>query len=122
MCKNVFAQTVPDSLLNKLKITLHDSAKVIILLQMGESVEAASPEKSMRFYQQALLLGQQAKNNHCVFLTYIDIGNCYIELNKMDSAVAGFENAISVARLLHDSVKLGRAVANMGNVYLHKND
>lgn len=121
-CNNVLAQTVPDSLLNKLKTASNDSAKAIILLQMGESVESTMPEKSMELYKQALLPGQQAKNNHCIFLTYINIGNCYIELNKMDSAIAGFKNAMAVARLLQDSVRVGRAVANMGNVYLHKND
>jgi two-component system, NarL family, sensor kinase len=122
LCNTVVAQTVPDSLLNKLTVAANDSVKAITLLQMGESVEAVTPEKSMDFYKQALLSGQRAKSDHCIFLTYINIGNCYIELNKMDDAVTGFGKAVAVARLLRDSVMVGRAVANMGNVYLHKND
>jgi signal transduction histidine kinase len=117
-----FAQTVPDSLVNKLNLSLNDSVKAITLLQMGESIEIADPRKSMDFYRQALLLGKQLKNNHCIFLSFIDIGNCNIELNKMDSAVIAFEEAISVARLLNDTVRVARAMANLGNVYLHKND
>jgi signal transduction histidine kinase len=122
LCNYTFGQKVPDSLLSKLKTAPNDSAKAIILLQMGEIIESTVPDKSMELYKQALLSGEQAKNNHCIFLTYINIGNCYIELNKMDSAIADFEKAVAVARLLHDSVKVGRAVANTGNVYLHKND
>ncbi|MEO5942403.1 MAG: tetratricopeptide repeat protein [Ferruginibacter sp.] len=122
LCKNSFAQNVPDSLLQQLKATTGDSAKARILLQMGESIEIEAPEKSMEFYNTALLTARKIKNIECLFFTYINIGNCYIELNKMDSAVAAFEQAISAARLLKDSVKVGRAFGNLGNVYLHKND
>jgi signal transduction histidine kinase len=120
--KTAFAQPVPDSLPNKLKTSLNDSAKAVILLQMGEAVEATTPQKSRELYQQALMFARNAKNNHCIFLTYINIGNCYIELNKMDSAIAGFTNAVAIARILKDSVRVARAFANTGNVYLHKKD
>ncbi len=121
-CENAIAQTVPDSLNKQLKLTSNDSVKARILLQMGESIEISAPEKSMEFYNRALLLAKKATNNECVFLAFINIGNCYIELNRMDSAVAGFESAIQASRLLKDSVKVGRAFGNLGNVYLHKND
>ncbi len=117
-----FAQTVPDSLLNKLKLVTNDSIKAITLLQMGESVEATAPEKSLAYYRQALQISERATHKHTIFLTFINIGNCYIELNKMDSAAMGFENAVAIARQMKDSVRVGRAVANLGNVYLHKND
>jgi two-component system, NarL family, sensor kinase len=117
-----FAQTVPDSLLNKLKLATNDSLKAITLLQMGESVEATAPDKSLVYYKQALQLSEQSNHKHTIFLTFINIGNCYIELNKMDSAALGFENAVAIARQMKDSVRVGRAVANLGNVYLHKND
>jgi two-component system, NarL family, sensor kinase len=117
-----YAQTVPDSLQNKLKSATNDSVKAMTLLQMGESIEATAPEKSLDYYRQALLVSQRANHQHTIFLTFINIGNCYIELNKMDSAAFGFEKAIATARLLKDSVRVGRAVANLGNVYLHKND
>ncbi len=119
---SVFAQTIPDSLVNKLNQAANDSAKAITLLEIGESIEVTTPEISMDYYRQALLTGQQIKNNRVILSSYHDIGVCYINLNKMDSAIATFEKAIPFARLLNDTVRVARIWANMGNVYLHQKD
>jgi signal transduction histidine kinase/nucleotide-binding universal stress UspA family protein len=116
------AQNVPDSLLQKLAASTNDSAKAITLLEMGESIEVTTPEKSMDYYRQALLLGQQIKNNRVILSSYIDVGICSINLNKMDSAIIAFEKAIPFARLLNDTVRVARVLANIGNAYLHKKD
>jgi two-component system, NarL family, sensor kinase len=117
-----FAQTVPDSLLNKLQLASNDSLKVIALLKIGEAVEIETPEKSLEHYKQALLLSEKIKNNDCVFLCYKNIGNSYIELNKMDSAIVSFEKATNAARLLHDSTLVAKSLGSLGNTYLHKNE
>ncbi len=117
-----FAQTIPDSLVNKLNQTTNDSVKAITLLEMGEAIEETTPGNSMDLYRQALLLSKQIKNNRLVLFSYMDIGVCYINLNKMDSAVIALEQAIPVARLLNDTVRVARVLANIGNVYLHKKD
>src|ERR1700712_4003581 len=95
--ENMRAQSVPESLINKLARAENDSVKTFTLLEMGESIEAAAPAKSMGYYVQALQLGRHSQINLNFFLTWIDIGNCYIELNKMDSAIAGFDSAIAAA-------------------------
>src|ERR1700694_6029569 len=82
-----FAQTIPDSLVNKLNQCSNDSVKARTLLDIGEAIEETSPGKSFDFYRHALLLSKQAKNNRLVLSSYNDIGVCYINLNKMDSAV-----------------------------------
>ena len=79
------AQNIPDSLLQKFTTASNDSVKAITLLEMGESIEATTPEKSMDYYRQALLLSKQIKNNRLVLFSYMDAGVCYINLNKMDS-------------------------------------
>lgn len=116
---NASSQAVPDSFVNKLNHAANDSAKGIILLEIGESIEQVTPEKSMPFYKQALSLGQQIKNNRVILSSYIDVGVCYINLNKMDSAIFYLEKAIPVARTLNDTVRVARVFANIGNVYLH---
>ncbi len=117
-----FAQTIPDSLVNKLKNPINDSAKAITLLEIGEAIEQTTPEKSMDYYRQALSLGQRIKNNRVILSSYHDIGICYININKMDSAIIAFEKAIPFARLLNDTVREARVLANIGNAYLHKKD
>lgn len=118
----IFAQTIPDSLLNKLNHPANDSAKAITLLEIGESLEQTVPDKSMDYYRQALALGQQIKNNRVILSSYIDVGICNINLNKMDSAISSFEKAIPYAWLLNDTVRVARVLGNIGNVYLHKKD
>jgi tetratricopeptide (TPR) repeat protein len=121
-CKGSLAQTIPDSLIQQFNRSNNDSLKARLLLSMGETVEIAAPEKSMALYKNALQLGRKINNNDNIFLAWINIANCHIELNKMDSAILGFQQAIDVARLMKDSVKVARGFGNMGNVYLHKND
>jgi signal transduction histidine kinase len=119
---NLRAQNIPDSLLKKLAASSNDSAKGITLLEIGESIEQATPEKSMDYYRQALSLGKQIKNNRVILSSYHDIGVCYINLNKMDSAINAFETAIPFTRLLNDTLREARLLGNIGNAYLHKKD
>ncbi|MEO7045081.1 MAG: hypothetical protein ABI091_07205 [Ferruginibacter sp.] len=79
LSKNGFAQTIPDSLLQKLKQSSNDSIKARTLLQIGESIEIEAPEKSMQYYNTALSVSKKTNNNECIFLAYINIGNCYVE-------------------------------------------
>lgn len=117
-----FAQTIPDSLLNKLNHPINDSAKGITLLEIGESMEQTVPEKSMQYYTQALALGQRIKNNQVILFSYIDLGICLINLQKMDSSIISFEKGIPYAWLLKDTVRVARLLGNIGNAYLHKKD
>jgi two-component system, NarL family, sensor kinase len=118
----VQAQIIPDSLLRKLATASNDSVKGITLLEIGEAIEEATPEKSMDYYRQALSLGQQIKNNRVILSSYTDLGICYTNLNKMDSAIITFEKGIPYTRLLKDTVREARTLANIGNAYLHKKD
>ncbi len=120
--KNSYAQAEPDTLLNKLNNISNDSARVIALLEIGESIEATTPSKSFTYYQQALTLSKKIENDRCILSSMHDIGVCYIELNKLNSAIITFEQAIPFAKKLNDTVRIARLLANIGNVYLHKKD
>lgn len=119
---DIYSQEVPDSLLRKLAAASNDSTKGITLLEIGESIEQTMPEKSIEYYRQALALGQRIKNNRVILSSYTDLGICYINLNKMDSAIMTFEKGIPFARLLRDTIREARTLANIGNAYLHKKD
>ncbi|MEQ1676953.1 MAG: sensor histidine kinase [Chitinophagaceae bacterium] len=118
----LFAQELPDSLLRKLAAAPNDSTKGIMLLEIGESIEQTMPEKSIDYYRQALELGQRIKNNRVILSSYTDLGICYINLNKMDSAIQSFEQGILFASLMKDTVREARTLANIGNAWLHKKD
>ena len=122
MTHSVHAQAVPDSLLQKLNHAVNDSVKARTILDLGEAIEASAPEKSFGYYQQALTLSSKLKNNTLILSSLNDIGVCYIELNKLDSAILIFQQAVPVAWQMNDTLKAARITANIGNVYLHKND
>jgi len=122
LCNISFGQTVPDSLLHKLNQAPNDSIKARTILDIGEAIEATATEKSFAYYQQALVLSKKINNNHLILSSLNDIGICYIELNKMDSAITTFELAIPFARQMNDTLRVARITTNIGNVYLHKNN
>ena len=68
VCDNSYAQAEPDTLLNKLKNLSNDSARVIALLEIGESIEATTPSKSFTYYQQALTLSKKYKMTGASYL------------------------------------------------------
>ena len=122
VCNDSYAQDIPDSLLQKLNNAVNDSVKARTLLDIGEAIEATLTEKSFDYYRQALALSKRIKNNRLVLSSLNDVGVCYIQLNKMDSAIITFEQAIIVARKMNDTLRVARILANIGNVYLHKKD
>ncbi len=119
---NLRAQNIPDSLMQKLGAAVNDSVKARTLLDIGEEIEATLTEKSFDYYQQALALSRKIKNSRLILSSLNDVGVCYIQLNKMDSAIITFEQAVLIARQMNDTLKVARILANIGNVYLHKND
>src|ERR1700704_3836334 len=80
-------QTIPDSLAGKLNHAPNDSVKARKLLDIGETIEENTPATSLNFYKSALELSRKIKNNRLILSSLNDIGVCYIELNKMDSAI-----------------------------------
>ena len=122
VCNCSYSQGIPDSLLHKLNNAANDSVKARTLLDIGETIEVTSTEKSLYYYQQALVISKKIMNDHLLLSSWNDVGIAYIELNKMDSAIISFEQAIPVARLLNDTLRVAKVLTNIGNVYLHKKD
>lgn len=116
------SQTVPDSLTNKLGHAANDSVKARTLLDIGETIEEESPEKSLSYYLQALEIAKRINNKRLILSSMVDVGISYIETNDMDKALKTFFEAIPVAKQINDTGKIAGVFANIGNVYLHKND
>jgi two-component system, NarL family, sensor kinase len=121
-CLNSRAQNIPDSLIQRLNTAPNDSVKARTLLDIGETIEAEYTEKSLNYYYQALALSEKIRNNILRISSWNDVGVCYIELNKMDSAIWAFEKSLVITRLMHESTREAKVLVNIGNVYMHKKD
>ncbi len=122
VCKSVYSQSIPDSLQYKLNHAANDSIKARTILDIGEAIEAEMPDKSLVYYQQALALSKQIKNNRLILSSTVDVGIAYIETNDMDKALSAFFEAIHIAKQVNDTGKIAGVLGNIGNVYLHKKD
>jgi hypothetical protein len=58
LCYCVYAQAIPDSLMNKLHNATDDSIKIRTMLDIGESSEATSITTSLNYYRQAFASAQ----------------------------------------------------------------
>ncbi len=121
-CKSLCAQNVPDSLVYKLNNTSGDSARAALLLKIGEAIEISDTRKSFDYYQQALTLARKTDNEALILTALNYVGVCYIELNKMDSALVILGSALPFAKKTSDSLREAKIIANMGNAWLHKHD
>ncbi|MBA4166351.1 MAG: tetratricopeptide repeat protein [Chitinophagaceae bacterium] len=116
------AQNIPDSMVYKLNHAPDDSVRARTLLDIGESIEATQTEKSFNYYQRSLAIARKLNNSILLLSSLNDVGVCYIELNKMDSALLTFGSAIPIAKKIRDTLRIAKIFANMGNAWLHKQD
>src|SRR5258706_789000 len=84
--KSGHTQIIPDSLSNKLAHAANDSVKTRTLLDIGEAIEAESPEKSRDYYLQALENSKKINNKRLMVSSMVDVGISYIESNDLDKA------------------------------------
>jgi signal transduction histidine kinase len=117
-----FSQDPPDSLLKKLNKATNDSVRARTILDMGESIESRSTEKSLVLYRQALEMAQKIQNKRLILSSLTNLGIGHMESNHLDTAVSYFNLAMKVAVDLHDSNRIAVIYSNLGNAYRYKKD
>jgi signal transduction histidine kinase len=117
-----FSQDPPDSLLKKLNAATNDSVRARTILDMGESIESRSTEKSLIYYRQALQLAQKIQNKRLILSSLVNLGIGHMESNHLDTAVAYFNLAMPVAVGLRDTNRIAVVYSNLGNAYRYKKD
>ena len=119
---SAFSQDPPDSLLKKLNTTTNDSVRVRTMLDIGESIESRSTEKSLIYYRQALELAQKIQNKRLILSSLVNLGIGHMESNNLDTAVTYFNLAMPVAAGLRDTNRIAVVYSNLGNAYRYKKD
>lgn len=120
--KTAFSQNLPDSLLKKLNTATNDSIRVRTILAIGESIESRSTENSLIYYRQALEISQRIQNKRLILSSLVNLGIGNMESNHLDTAVAFFNQAMTVAAALRDTNRIAVVYSNLGNAYRYKKD
>ncbi|HSQ36040.1 MAG TPA: tetratricopeptide repeat protein [Candidatus Binatia bacterium] len=98
------------------KARLKDAAAVG-LLEQGNSLF------NERKYQEALaIFNQFSLDNPTIYHIYLNIGDCYREMQDYPNATVQYEAAIEKAKLAADTVIQAKALASIGEMYLRQND
>lgn len=76
-----------------------------------------------RKYQDALaVFNQFAVDNPAVYHIYMNIGDCYREMQDFPAAIAQYQQAIDKAKAAADAVMQAKGLASIGEVHLRQND
>jgi tetratricopeptide (TPR) repeat protein len=98
------------------KARLKDDAAVG-LLEQGNNLF------NERKYQEALaIFNQFAVDNPTIYHIYLNIGDCYREMQDYKNAILQYEAAIEKAKLATDTIIQAKAQASIGETYLRQND
>lgn len=76
-----------------------------------------------RKYQEALaIFNQFSVDNPTIYHIYLNIGDCYREMQDNKNAILQYEIAIEKAKLASDPIIQAKAQASIGETYLRQND
>ncbi|MBO9566701.1 MAG: tetratricopeptide repeat protein [Niastella sp.] len=111
-----------DSLLKKLPLAKEDSAKVLLLLNIGENYENSEPEMSKKYYHLAGELGRKLNYKFGVYKQTVLFGNIYLIQGNLDSALFYQQEALSLAEKMNDSLSIGISLFNIGINYRERSN
>lgn len=112
------AQTaVSDSLLKLLPASKEDTAKVLLLVNIGNGYENNEPEKAKQFYRRAIVLSRKLNDQKGYYKALTYISNTFIVQGNLDSMLYFNEQALAVAREMKDSMNIGISLFNIGIAY-----
>ena len=76
-----------------------------------------------RKYQEALaVFNQFSVDNPTIYHIYLNVGDCYREMQDYKNAIVQYEAAIEKAKLADDLIIQAKALASIGETYLRQSD
>lgn len=105
-----------------LKIDLEKKARLKDNVAVG-LLEQGNNLFNERKYQEALaVFNQFTVDNPAIYQIYLNIGDCYREMQDYKTAIQNYETSIERAKANADMVIQAKGLASIGEVYLRQND
>jgi two-component system NarL family sensor kinase len=111
-----------DSLLKQLPLAKEDTAKVLLLCNIGEAYENSEPETAKQYFKQAGALTRKLNYTWGEYKYLVLFGNIYMIQGNLDSAIFYQQEALAVAEKMKDSLSIGISLFNVGINYRDKAD
>jgi tetratricopeptide (TPR) repeat protein len=105
-----------------LRIDLEKKARLKDDAAVGQ-LEQGNNLFNERKYQEALaVFNQFTVDNPTIYQIYLNIGDCYREMQDYKTAIQNYETSIEKAKANTDAVIQAKGIASIGEVYLRQND
>lgn len=111
-----------DSLLKQLSLAKEDTAKVLLLCNIGEAYENSEPETAKQYFKQAGALTRKLNYTWGAYKHLVLFGDIYLLQGNLDSALFYQQEALAVAEKMKDSLSIGISLFNVGINYRERAD
>ena len=111
-----------DSLLKQLTRAKEDTAKVLLLCNIGETYENSEPETAKQYFKQAGALTRKLNYIQGEYKYLVLFGNIYNLQGNLDSAMFFQQEALKAAEKMKDSLSIGISLFNVGINYRDRSD
>ncbi len=117
-CNITAAQnTTADSLLQLLKIAKDDTAKVMLLRNIGVAYSNEDPAKAIEYWKQGVALSRKLNYTLGLARNFINIGTGFAYLSKYDSSIIYGDSGIVYAKKINEPDRLALVYLNKGDNY-----
>lgn len=106
-----------DSLLAALPKAKEDTSKTFLLRNIGATYYNQDPRKAIAYWRQAVALSYKLNYVKGLAINYINIGNGYSFISKMDSAIIYTDSGIKYSKMIGEPDRLALAYLNKGDAY-----
>jgi tetratricopeptide (TPR) repeat protein len=110
----------------KLKVEKNPIRQIDLLIELSKTVYYTDFNESLNYAKKAKDIIDTQKPSvdlkRKIALTTNIIGICYLKLGKHDKAIENCLESLSTAEEIKDSVKMGKALNNLGMIYGYKKD
>jgi len=112
----VYAQNT-DSLQQAYRTSKEDTTKINTLIDLGKAYKSKQPDSSLYFFRKALKESQSVNFKKGEGTSNFHIGAWYRSIQKTDTALIYYNNAINVWTELGDTNEICKSLTHLGNMY-----
>jgi two-component system, NarL family, sensor kinase len=111
-----------DSLRNELRLAKEDTAKVLLLIQLGQQIEGNDPDSALHLYESALHLSEKLQYTMGIIKYYTNATYVYNIKGRYDTSLVLNLQSVEIAKAFANQERLTACLANVGVSYYFLRD
>lgn len=105
-----------------LKVDTEKKARLKDEAALGQLEQGNNLFNERKFQEALAVFNQFAADNPAIYHIYMNIGDCYREMQDFPTAIAQYQQVIDKAKANADAVIQAKGLASIGEIYLRQND